>query len=62
MFTRITTYVQQAWAEIKKVSWPTKKETKTYTYLVIGISLAVAFYLGALDYVFNYLLEWVLSR
>lgn len=54
--------MQQAWAEIKKVSWPTKKETKTYTYLVIGISLAVAFYLGALDYVFNYLLEWVLSR
>jgi len=62
MFAKISAYLSQAWVEIKKVSWPTKKETKTYTYLVIGISLAVALYLGALDYVFNYLLEWALGK
>ncbi len=38
---------------MKKVTWPTKKETYNYTILVIVISLAVAAFLGILDYVFN---------
>jgi preprotein translocase subunit SecE len=62
MFTKINAYIRQAWEEIKKVSWPTKKETINYTYLVIGVSIAVALYLGTLDYIFNYILELLLSR
>lgn len=38
---------------MKKVTWPTKKETYNYTVLVIVISLAVAAFLGILDYGFN---------
>jgi len=38
---------------MKKVTWPTKKETYNYTLLVIGISLAVAAFLGLLDYTLN---------
>ena len=41
-------------AEMKKVTWPTKKQTQNYTYLVIGISLSVAAFLGALDYLFTW--------
>jgi len=57
----VATYLREAWTEIKKVSWPSKKETRAYTWLVIGISLIVALYLGALDYVFNWLLEITLQ-
>ena len=39
---------------MKKVTWPTKKETYNYTLLVIGISLAIAAFLGVLDYIFNF--------
>jgi len=38
---------------MKKVTWPTKKETVHYTLLIIGISLGTALFLGALDYLFN---------
>ncbi len=51
--SKIKRYIQQAIEELKKVTWPSKKETYQYTVLVIGISLAVAAFLGALDFVFN---------
>ncbi len=50
---RIIDYVKASAEEMKKVTWPTKKETYNYTLLVIGISLAIAAFLGALDYIFN---------
>ncbi len=51
---KITKYVKESAEEMKKVTWPTKKETRQYTLLVIGISLAVAIFLGALDYIFSW--------
>ena len=50
---KITNYFREAMAELRKVTWPTKKETVNYTILVIGISLGVSLLLGGLDYVFN---------
>ena len=46
---------------MKKVTWPTKKETKNYTLLVIGVSLAIAAFLGVLDYIFSLALKLILS-
>jgi len=51
---KLIQYIKDSIAEMKKVTWPTKKETKNYTLLVIGVSLAVAAFLGALDYLFSY--------
>jgi len=50
MFNKIIKYVGEAQAELKKVVWPSKKEVTQYSLLVIGISLAVALFLGAIDY------------
>ncbi len=50
---KITDYFRGAIGEMKKVVWPTKKQTTTYTLIVIGLSLGIAFILGALDYIFN---------
>lgn len=41
---------------MKKVVWPTKKQTINYSLVVIGLSLATAIFFGLLDYIFNYLL------
>lgn len=57
---KITNYVAESAAEMKKVTWPTKKETYSYTVLVIGISLAVAVFLGTLDYIFTQGLQFVI--
>lgn len=51
--SKISRYFQESLEEMKKVTWPTKKETYNYTVLVITISLAVAAFLGVLDYGFN---------
>ena len=59
--SRIANYIKGSVEEMKKVTWPTKKETQNYTYLVVGISLGVAVFLGALDYIFTWGLEIIIK-
>jgi preprotein translocase subunit SecE len=60
MFKKLKQFLKEAKQEIKKVNWPTKKETVRYTMFVIGISLAIAVYLGLLDYVFTNVLKFII--
>jgi len=57
MFGQITTFLKEVKLEIKKVNWPTRRQTINYTLIVLGISLVVAMFLGGLDYLFTMLLE-----
>jgi preprotein translocase subunit SecE len=50
---KIADYIKASIAEMKKVTWPTKKETQSYTILVIGVSIAVALFLYVLDMIFT---------
>lgn len=52
---KLTNYLRESYQELKKVVWPTKQETTNHTLLVIGISLGVAAFLGALDFLFTWL-------
>jgi len=54
---KLITFIKGAKEELLKVNWPSKKQTLNYTLIVIGISLAVAAFLGSLDYIFSYLLK-----
>jgi preprotein translocase subunit SecE len=47
--------------EMKHVSWPTKNQAWGYTILVILISLFVAAYLGAFDWIFTKLINLLVS-
>jgi len=42
-------FAQSVANELKKVTWPTKKETIRLTTIVIGISLIIALYIGIID-------------
>ena len=59
---KIINYVKSAIAEMKKVTWPTKKETTQYTILVIVISLGIAALLGGFDYIFNLGIQAILTK
>jgi len=61
MFAAIQRYFVEAFHEIKKVSWPTKNQTKNYTLIVIGLSLGMAIFLGALDIGLSRLLETLIA-
>lgn len=57
MANRIISYIRESRDELKKVIWPSRPETIKYTLLVIGISLGVALFLGAVDFGLNLLVE-----
>jgi len=46
----IKRYFKGAVQELKKVNWPTRKETIRYTLGVLGLSFAVAIILGLVDF------------
>jgi len=57
---KIINYIKASIEEMKKVTWPTKKETYNYTLLVIFISLGVALFLGLLDLIYTKGLEYLI--
>ena len=62
MANALVNYVKASVEEMKKVTWPTRNEAKNYTILVIAISLGVAAFLGALDYIFAYGLNILIAQ
>ncbi len=61
MANSFTTYLRESREELKKVVWPTRKETVQNSLLVVGISVGVAAFLGLIDFVLNYGLEQFLK-
>jgi len=59
---KITTFLKEVRLEMKKVNWPSRKETIQYTLIVIGVSVVVAIYLGGLDFLFSFLLNKLILR
>ncbi|TAL08830.1 MAG: preprotein translocase subunit SecE [Chloroflexota bacterium] len=49
---RIRRFIDEAWSELKKVSWPTREQTRNLTVLVFVVSLAVGLYITVFDFVF----------
>ncbi|OGZ46922.1 MAG: preprotein translocase subunit SecE [Candidatus Ryanbacteria bacterium RIFCSPHIGHO2_02_FULL_45_13b] len=57
MFTKLTNYFSETKTELKRVVWPSRQDTIKHTLAVIGISVAVAIFLGTLDILFQFVLE-----
>jgi len=55
--SKIVNYVKDTKAELKHVSWPTRKQTSVFTVVIILISLFIAFFLGFFDFIFTQFLE-----
>ena len=60
MTNKITTFLQESRVELKKVTWPTKEQTIQYTMAVVVVSLGIAAFLGALDYLFQIIINRVI--
>ena len=50
---RIRGFIDEAWSELKKVTWPTREQTRNLTVLVFTISLVVGLYITVLDTIFQ---------
>ena len=62
LFSAIGQYLKDSIKELKKITWPTKKQITVYTVVVIIMSLGVAVYFGISDYFFNWLLELIIKK
>jgi len=54
---KLVNYFKGSREELGKVSWPNRETTINHTVMVIGISIAVALFLGAIDYGLSKILE-----
>ena len=57
MFARIKKFFSEAQTELRHVNWPTRQEAIRLTLIVIGISVGLAIFLGAADYLFSFLIK-----
>jgi len=57
----ISQFVREAWAELRKVVFPTCEELIKLTGLVIAVSVAIGFLLGGVDYLFAQLFRSLLG-
>ena len=54
-------YLKETRAELRKVHWPTQQEARTLTLVVVVVTVAMAFLLGFLDFVFDRLLRGIIN-
>lgn len=59
---KITSFFKEIGLEMKKVTWPTKKDTLMNTVTVILISVAFAIFLGGLDIIIRDLIQKIISK
>lgn len=55
--SKVLDYIKETQAEMKHVSWPTRKQAIVFTVVVITVSVVTGAYLGVLDALFTYLLK-----
>lgn len=58
----VTNYFSASWAEIRKITWPTRRQLVRLTILVIVSSIILAVILTAIDYCFEALVKAVITK
>jgi preprotein translocase subunit SecE len=59
---RTIEFVKEAWQELKKVHWPTLKETRSATLVVLVAVVVVSIYLGAVDFALSYAMQYIMGQ
>ena len=61
IMNRAVQFIAQAKAELKKVTWPSRKQTLASTGVVIVIVAIMALYLGIIDFILAKLVKFILG-
>ncbi|HEX9817913.1 MAG TPA: preprotein translocase subunit SecE [Patescibacteria group bacterium] len=59
---RLLQYFREVVQELKKVSWPSRRETLGLTLLVVSITTLAALYIASLDLSFQKMMAAILQR
>ena len=58
---RLVAYIEDSRNELRKISWPTLKETRSATLVVLGFVAVMAVLLGVVDLALSALVKLILS-
>jgi preprotein translocase subunit SecE len=58
-FNQARTFSDEAVTELKRVYWPSRKETTAFTWVVLVVVAFVSLYLGVVDYVISLVMRLV---
>ena len=61
MFEKIKQFLREFRVEMKKVTWPTRKEIVASTGVVLVVVMLISFYLGLADLLLSKMLKLMLS-
>ena len=61
MIGKIKQFLKEFRIEMKKVTWPSRREVVASTGVVLVVVLFISFYLGLADFVLSKLLRFILS-
>ncbi|MBP6342347.1 MAG: preprotein translocase subunit SecE [Candidatus Omnitrophica bacterium] len=59
---RIRVFLTEVSVELKKVSWPTRKELIDSTWIVLLSSIALAVFIGITDFALSKFLSLIINR
>jgi len=57
---KLIDYIKETRAELKHVSWATRRQAVVFTVLVIAISIGVSLFLGLFDAIFRYGIQQII--
>jgi preprotein translocase subunit SecE len=56
---RIISFFQESYAELKKVTWPSREEALASTRVVLVSTILIALMLGAVDLILFKIVDWI---
>jgi len=57
---KIKQFYLEARGELKKVTWPTRQQTISATWVVIIMTIVIGIFLGFVDFVLSTLIKYIL--
>lgn len=58
---RLKTFIDESVTELKKVTWPPKKEALKASYAVIIFVIVLGVFLGIVDFILAKLVNWMVG-
>src|ERR1700745_3096651 len=59
-FQKVSKYLQEVQAELKKTTWPSRPKLISSTQVVLGAVIVVGFYLWIIDVALTYAFGWII--
>jgi preprotein translocase subunit SecE len=58
----VSRYLREMRGELRKVTWPSRDESRRLTAIVLGVTLAMAIFLWVFDSIFSNVIEFLIQQ